>query len=81
MDIFTLGAIFALFRGIFSLPGLALMGLEDIAVEMAVCAQLKGACKALTEEQLQPLIRKVEESAVLSAELMGRTVLPCCRQN
>ena len=63
MDIFTLGAIFALFRGIFSLPGLALLGLEDIAVEMAVCAQLKGACKALTEDQLQPLIRKVEESA------------------
>ena len=63
MGLFQLSAIFAFFGGIFPHPGPVKMGLEDIALEMAVCNQLEGACKALTKEQLDPLIRKVDEAA------------------
>ena len=63
MGLFQLSAIFAFFGGIFPHPGPVKMGLEDIALEMAVCDQLEGACKALTKEQLDPLIRKVDEAA------------------
>ena len=51
-----------------SLPGPVKMGLEDMAMEMVLCEQLDGACKTLTQENLDPVIMKLEE-AVEAKEL------------
>merc|ERR1712242_496105 len=43
-------------------------GLEDVAMEMVLCEQLDGACNTLTEENLEPVVMKLEK-AVEAKEL------------
>jgi len=51
-----------------SLPGPVKMGLEDMVMEMVLCEQLDGACKTLTQENLEPVVMKLEK-AVEAKEL------------
>merc|ERR1712154_95528 len=46
-----------------SLPGPAKVGLEDLALEMVLCEELDGACNTLTEENLEPVVMKLEKAA------------------
>merc|ERR1712242_646642 len=43
-------------------------GLEDVAMEIVLCEQLDGACNTLTEENLEPVVMKLEK-AVEAKEL------------
>merc|ERR1712187_296548 len=38
-------------------------GLEDLALEMVLCEELDGACNTLTEENLEPVVMKLEKAA------------------
>jgi len=46
-----------------SLPGPSKVGLEDVALEMVLCEELDGACNTLTEENLEPVVMKLEKAA------------------
>jgi len=45
-----------------SLPGPSKVGLEDVALEMVLCEQLDDACNTLTEENLEPVVMKLEKA-------------------
>merc|ERR1712130_283502 len=45
-----------------SLPGPSKVGLEDLALEMVLCEELDGACNTLTEENLEPVVMKLEKA-------------------
>jgi len=45
-----------------SLPGPSKVGLEDVALEMVLCEELDGACNTLTEENLEPVVMKLEKA-------------------
>jgi len=50
------------------MPGPVKVGLEDVAMEMVLCESLDGACNRLTEENLEPVVMKLEK-AVEAKEL------------
>merc|ERR1712130_494874 len=45
-----------------SLPGPSKVGLEDLALKMVLCEELDGACNTLTEENLEPVVMKLEKA-------------------
>ena len=61
MGTLQIWVLLAFLGDISSLPGPVSMGLEDMAVEMALCEQL-AVCNFFTEDDLEPVVRKLERA-------------------
>merc|ERR1712060_377565 len=64
----TTWILFSILPVISPMPGPVKVGLEDVAMEMVLCESLDGACNRLTEENLEPVVMKLEK-AVEAKEL------------